>query len=180
MIDSLVHYSSNTTIRTRKNGLLYYYMRMASGLYTVDFNKASLNQLINSGNLRYFTNPDLITLISSYNTSSTLITDLGQDIEINRNRAFSYRDQIIKAQYALQFGKLNMDMLLDGTHTSLIDSLRNTDFTLQSDNPDLLNSYANALIGTKGLRGFLNNRYYPKALREATDIMKLLKKEYNL
>lgn len=180
MIDSLVLYASST-ITPKKNGLLFYYMRLASNVYTVDFNTATMNQLINSGNLRYFTDHDLVTLISTYNTtSSQIIKTLENNIEASRSRAFAIRDQIVKAKYALQYGSVNMDMIINSTDRAFIDSVRNADFPLQNSNPDLLNSYANALIATTGVRRLLNKRYYPKAIKEATDIMVILKKEYHL
>ena len=178
MIDSLVYYASGNS--TPKTGLLYFYMKMAGGMYTIDFNKATINQLISSGNLRYFTNNRLTTLVSTYNTTSTLIKEFEVSIETARNRAFSYRDQISQAQTALQYWRINMDMLIDGTHGAAIDSLREADFPLQNNSKELMNSFMNALVSTKNVREFFISRYYPRAIKEATEIMELLKKEYHL
>ena len=180
MIDSLVYYTSDARNARRKTGQLYFYMKMAGGMYTIDFNKATINQLISSGNLRYFTNQKLSTLVSTYNTTSSLIKEFEASIENARNRAFNFRDQINQAQTALQFWRINMDMVVDGTNSSSLDSLRTADFPLQNESPELMNGFMNALVSTKTVREFFISRYYPRAIKEATEIMDLLKKEYNL
>ena len=73
IIDSLVNFISSADF-SQKGGQLYYYMRLASLRYDVDWNKATLNQLISSGNLRYFTNTQLVTQLSNYNTITNIIS----------------------------------------------------------------------------------------------------------
>ncbi len=43
-----------------------------------------------------------------------------------------------------------------------------------------MNSYANAILGTKSNRAFLLAVLYPKAINEAIEIIEILKKEYHL
>jgi hypothetical protein len=179
LIDSLIEVVSDKA-KSQKSGQIYYYMRLAGWLYTVDWSKATLNQLINSGNLRYFTNPQLVTNISIYNTITNTISDLHETIREYRDRAASYRDHILKSQHASTFLQLSMDDLYAGRRSALIDSLKNTDVPLQNNDPGLLNSYANAILATKSNRRFLLTTLYPKAKKEATEIMDILKKEYHL
>lgn len=148
MIDSLVNFI-NEKKNSNKSGQLYYYMRLAGWMYTIDWNRATLNQLINSGNLRYFSNPQLVTEISEYNTLSNIIMTQESSIETSRMRSVTFRDQILVAKHALDFLTLNMDDIIVGKRSPFIDSLRNTEVPLQNKNFDLLNSLANALISTK-------------------------------
>ena len=179
MIDSLVNFVSDKN-PSKKSGQLYYYMRLAGHIYTIDWNKATLNQLINSGNLRYFSNTELVTKISAYNTLSNIITMIQEWIDRNRDRAASYRDQIFNAQYLQAFSTLSMDDIYNGKKNLFFDSLRISDVPLQNKDPNLINSYTNALLATKPNRRALVLTRFPKAIKEATEIIALLRKEYHL
>ena len=180
MIDSLVSFISNKS-PSPKTGQLYYCIRLASWTYTIDWNKATINQLINSGNLRYFTNQHLVTEISNYNTTENTIRVLEQGIDITRNRAATYKDQIVLAPVYRDFLTfVSMDDLTAGQRSSYIDSLRNTELPLANKDPEILNSLVNALMATKSTRRILQTRFYPKAIKEAIEIMEMLKKEYHL
>ena len=85
-IDSLANLVSSSDL-SQKGGQLYYYMRLASFAYDVDWNKATLNQLINSGNLRYFTNTKLVTQLGNYNTITIIISNQDNVINEKRKRA---------------------------------------------------------------------------------------------
>lgn len=178
MIDSLLDLTERPS--GYKGGEFYYYVRFANWHYSIDWSKATLNQLISSGNLRYFTNNELVSLISEYNTITNTILDLETIIETTRTRAISFRDQIVKASLSQQFMVLNQEDLANGRHSTLIDSLRKQDLPLQSKDPALINSYLNALLGTKTNRKTLKNKFCPLAIKKAAEIMKLLKEEYDL
>ena len=62
-----------------------------------------------------------------------------------------------------------MNALYNGIRSPLIDSLRVTDIPLQNNDPGLLNSYANAILSTKGVRKNLVTKLYPKAIKEAVE-----------
>jgi|SRR5690242_10024747 len=179
MIDSLMSLTENER-PIFKGGQFYYFVRFAMWQYTIDWNKATLNQLISSGNLRYFTNPELVTLISEYNTTSNTIIGLEQAIDGNRIRAVEFRDVLLKASMAQRFFDLTMDDIIHGNGSAYIDSLRTVDLSLQGKDPAVVNSLMNALLATKTNRKILEARYYPRAIKEATAIMELLKKEYHL
>ena len=179
MIDSLVDFTGNANVYS-KGGQLYYYIRLATAFYNIDWSKATLNQLINSGNLRYFTNHELVNLISIYNTTSNTIISLENTIAIYRDRANAYRDQVIKARHFQYFLQLKMDDVIGGRKLLIIDSLRNLDLPLQSKDPALINNFLNALVSTKANRQFLRERLYTRAIKEAVAIMELLQKEYHL
>ena len=179
MIDSLVKFVSRDDL-VKKTGQLYYYIRLASSVYTVDWNKATLNQLINSGNLRYFNNPQLVNRISLYSTLSDIIIDQEQTIIEHRFRAFAYRDRLLVPEYVLAFSPLTIDKLIDGKKDSFIDSLRNADLPLQEQSDIYLKSFVNAVLATKGNIEGLVSKYYPRTIKEATEIMEMLKKEYHL
>ena len=179
MIDSLVNFISNKN-PSQKSGQLYYYMRLAGWLYNVDWSKATMNQLISSGNLRYFTNTQLVTQISSYNTLSNIMTKIDESIDARRTRAAVYRDRILIAKYQQALSTISMDDIYYGRKNVFVDSIRNTDVPVQNNVSDLINAFANAILDTKSLREYQQAKYYPQAIKTATEIMELLKKEYHL
>jgi hypothetical protein len=178
MIDSLLDLTESPA--GYKGGEIYYFTRFANWHYTIDWNKASLNQLISSGNLRFFTNNELVSLISEYNTTTNTIRDLETLVENSRTRAISFRDQILNASLSQKFIGLNHEDLVNGRRSPLIDSLRKQDLPLQSNDPAIMNSYLNALLGTKTNRKTLKNKFCPLAIKKAAQIIVLLKKEYDL
>ena len=179
MIDSLVQFT-NSSILSKKTGQLYYYMRLSAWLYITDWSKATIDQLLNSGNLRLFTEAALVSKLSDYHTLTSTISSIQNTIEEHRNRATIYRDRILRSGMTLAFQKLNMDDLSRGISSPYIDSLRNADIPLHNSDPDLINSYTNAILATRSNRVFLLTVKLPKAIGLAAEIMELLKKEYHL
>jgi len=179
MIDSLVNFISSKN-PSQKSGQLYYYMRLAGWSYNVDWSKATMNQLISSGSLRYFTNTQLVTQISSYNTLANIMTKIDESIDARRTRAAAHRDRILIAKYQQVFSTISMDDIYYGRKNVFADSIRNTDVPVQNNVSDLINAFANAILDTKSLREYQQAKYYPEAIKAATEIMELLKKEYHL
>jgi hypothetical protein len=179
MIDSLVELERDKDV-LKKGGKLYYYFRLGGWGYEVDWNKATINQLISSGNLRYFTNTQLTSAVSLYNTTANTISGFDEVIESARERVATYRDAILNSQYNFLFFRFNMDDLYQGSNREFIDSLKNISIPLFNNDPDLLNKHANALMGLKGNRSLLVTKFFPKAIKQAEEIMELLKEEYHL
>jgi hypothetical protein len=179
MIDSLIEFEKIEGT-SDKGGLFYYYLKLSGWGYRIDWNKATINQLIYSGNLRYFTNTQLINKISLYSTTANTISTFDEIIETARDRAATYRDAFLNSQYNLLFSSFNMDDLYYGTNRSFIDSLKNISIPLFNKDPDLRNKYENAIISIKGNRNQLLTKFFPLAIKQATEVMELLKKEYHL
>ena len=179
IIDSLVSLISSPDL-SQKGGELYYYMRLASLRYDVDWNKATLDQLISSGNLRYFTNTQLVTQLSNYNTVANIISKQDDYIFEKRKRAVAYKDRIVIPKYEQSLSTITMDYVVLGRNSALIDSIRNTNMPVQNNTADMITAFANAVLDTKNNRQNQRTKYYPKAIELATEIMELLKKEYHL
>jgi hypothetical protein len=178
-IDSLANLVSSSDL-SQKGGQLYYYMRLASFAYNVDWNKATLNQLINSGNLRYFTNTKLVTQLGNYNTITIIISNQDNVINEKRKRAQAYKDRIAIPKLEQAFSTISSDDIILGRNNTLIDSIRNINIPVQNNSTDMLYAFANAVLDTKNNRKNQRTKYYPKAIKLATEIMELLKKEYQL
>jgi hypothetical protein len=178
-IDSLVDFTSSPAY-LQKGGLLYYYMRVASMAYNVDWHKATLDQLLSSGNLRYFSNPQLVTQISNYNTLINITTHSDEQIQTKRERGVAYRDHIVTAKYQRFFSSMTLDDFFYGRKNAVIDSLKNINVPLQNNTAEMVNAFTNAILDSKVNRLIAKTRHYPKAVKLATEIMELLKKEYHV
>jgi hypothetical protein len=180
MTDSLVQFISKENVHV-KGGELYYLSRKASVFYITDWNKATINQLVSSGNLRYFTNPQLVNKINVYNTVAANITSLQQLLSDINHQSSAYRNQIfIAASQLMIYESISANNIAAGKKEAIIDSLRHVNIPLQSYDEGLLNSYANALLATSVNRNNLLNLLYPEAKKEATEIIGLIKKEFHL
>jgi hypothetical protein len=179
MIDSLFQFETEYS-DPKKGGQLNLYLRFATWVYSVDLNKATINQLINSGNLRYFSNPGLVTKISMYNTIASKISVLEDLIFSAAGRAAVYKDELLDSKHSFLFSRINIDDISYGTNNKLIDSLKSLSIPVFSTDPGLMNKYRNAIIGIKGPRNYLIGKFYPEAIKQALEIMELLKNEYRL
>ncbi len=178
-IDSLVYFTGETNI-AEKGGEFYYLSYVAGWAYFTDWNKATINQLISSGSLRYFTNNQLVIKINDYNTLTNTISVLQQNIGEKRNIASPYRNQILKSKYLLPLTQFGVDDIIQNRTLPFIDSFRKTNIPLQNADPDLINNFINAILSIKGNRNILLANLYPKAKKEAAEIIQVLKKEYHL
>ena len=176
MIDSLVQCISKKDVHA-KGGELYYISYKAEVFYTTDWNKATINQLVSSGNLRYFTNPQIISKINVYNTISANISNSQRTLSQFIEQSSVYANQIFKAASLLTFQSNSIDDLYKKRFIG--DSLRHLNIPLQSYDEPLLNSFANSLAATVPIRIYLLS-LYPEAKKQAIEIIELLKKEYRL
>ncbi|MEO6404585.1 MAG: hypothetical protein ABIO32_03790 [Ferruginibacter sp.] len=176
MIDSLVQLISTEDIHS-KGGELYYISSKAIFFYTTDWNKATISQLVSSGNLRYFTNPQLVNKINVYNTITANISNSQRVIGESTHQSSIYANQIFKAASLLMFQSTSVNDIY--TKQLYSDSLRHFNMPLQSYDEGLINAYGNAMTQSVPLRMYLLS-IYPEAKKQAIEIIELLKKEYHL
>jgi hypothetical protein len=91
-----------------------------------------------------------------------------------------YSDQIFKPEYLLLYTQFSIEDIPEGNKMAFIDSLKNREVPLQTSDPALINSFGNAILATRSNRSHLLNDVYPKAKRQAIEIIELLKTEYHL
>src|SRR6476660_2106438 len=71
--DSSVAIMSRNKSTTDVPGIFYYYSRFASNAFSIDWSRSTVNQLILSGNLRYFEDKKLVNEINNYYAQQDLI-----------------------------------------------------------------------------------------------------------
>ncbi|MEJ7671447.1 MAG: hypothetical protein WKF59_01685 [Chitinophagaceae bacterium] len=162
-------------------GTFYYYSRFMSNLWTLDWSKSTINQLIQSGNLRYFKNKAIVNKINSYYAWQDLIFGDNQVEHETRMKLVDLRNKILQSKYYSVFASLDLVSSENGHIASLrIDSLNKAQLPLMPNAFMYMDEYINLIADRKWRQEPVLNGRYPKALNVASELIILLKEEYKL
>jgi hypothetical protein len=178
-IDTLSVYVSDKNPEQINNFELFYKSLIFSyNPYT--WNRATLEQVKSSGSLRYFSNDSIVKKIAAYD-AFTRHMDYDYEVDQNESRLISVRrEQIIDMNYP---GSLWMSLGLK------YDSLKNTPFykEMRNLNKPLLTKNINdiKILVNEAITLRLQIRIrrdfeLPRLIKDATDLIHLLEKEYHL
>jgi hypothetical protein len=171
--DTLRMLCEGKAIKEVPAGAIYYYGRYAFRHWGFQPTNATLEQLKNSGSLRFFDNYELEDAISRYDKSTRwLVSTIQIDMD-NVNLGTTYRFQLLDARI--------MDSVMSyKTPRSFIDRFVTQQQQLvtydQQKWTELLNY---AATRSEGLKGLIAVGYQP-ALENARKVIALLKREYHL
>jgi hypothetical protein len=174
-IDSIGFIIQHEMSGSKVPGRFYYFCNTANIAPVVSWNKATLIQLTQSGNLRYFTNTELINKISYYYVQSDYITNLAENDREKREKSIEIRNRILNYNYFTSyssFGSINW--------LKIPDSMMKRQLTLENTDKKLLNEFANSLESRKRVLLLLLERVYPHVIADATDLIQILQKEYHI
>ena len=171
-IDTFRTLAQTKDINSLPGGTWYYYARFTSYYYSFNSNDATIEQLKSSGSLRYFKNTEVINAIAQYDKVCRSIKDL-----------YNYDQPIIDKMVELRskiFIGIHFDSVMDfNISREKINLYMQKDFSFMDKNPAMLNELANFCQLT--IRDAFNRQNaYHRALILATDLIKLLKQEYDL
>jgi len=162
-------------------GVFYYYSRFTTNAYSIDWNKSTLTQLIQSGNLRYFKNKNLVNKINKYHSLQGQIVSNNEQDQQHRNKIAEIRSRLLAARYYEVFAQLQISIEMKGhIPNEMMDRLIMQQLSLKPGSTGVMEEYLNNLMDRK----WRNKRYveelYPQALKIAAEIIEMLKKEYHL
>jgi len=172
--------SINASIRrgiTNKTvpGSFYFYCNIGTFSPAVIWHNATLTQITQSGSLRYFRNPDLVKKLSVYFANSDFISSVVNGDSRYRDESIKLRNRVLNNYYYSRYSSY-----LIANWPKIPDSLMNIPLPLQSDDPVLLNEFANSLETRRRVLFMLSTRNYSDALRRASELIEILKSEYHL
>lgn len=156
-------------------GRFYYYCTIGTFSPAVVWNNATLTQITQSGTLRYFRNKELVTKLSKYYSASGFTSILNTNDSRAREENIKLRGRVLNSYHYNRYSGLSITSWLKTP-----DSIMNVILPLHSTDPSLLNEFANSFISRRRLMNILMARDYPTAIREAGELIKMLKKEYHL
>ena len=180
-IDSIVANSKKSTTKNTVPAAFYFYSKFISYSFRIDWSRSTLDQLIQSGNLRYLRNKDLVSLINTYYYFQGLIGAQNQIDAGHRDKTMELRNSILTNSYYVEFTKTG---LLD--FAGLTVSMGKNDFAdtrelpLQHDAGKYMDKYLNYLIDRKLRLTDIVNHYYSEANKLAVEIINSLVAEYKL
>jgi hypothetical protein len=175
-IDTLVGILSNTKEAQKKVSFIYNLSAYAFILPISTPTESTLQQLLNSGSLRYLKDNLLVDSIKIYNNSIQLFKNFAATSSSFNNEFRKSQLQVIEINPVIQF--LEEDGLLsNSTARNISDSTFFSNRQLLTIEPLRLKEYANWCA----LKNFyLTNTiiFYKKLNQQATDVLRLLNKQY--
>ncbi|HMK18441.1 MAG TPA: hypothetical protein VK492_09580 [Chitinophagaceae bacterium] len=180
-IDSLSSIAANDKMVKDAPGSFYYYSTFLYYAFIIDWSRSTLDQLIQSGSLRYFGNKELVDLINLYYYTQNIINEQNHQDFIQRDKITEIRNHILQLRYYRIFGKLDMGKEEYGDQPSpLIDSLLTQRLPLQADAEKEMDEFINHIIDRRSRLELVSQNYYPWANDLAIKIIQILTKEYHL
>ncbi|HMK24924.1 MAG TPA: hypothetical protein VK483_02765 [Chitinophagaceae bacterium] len=179
-IDSIVSISKNLSHTNIVPGTFYYFSKFMSYSFRIDWSKSTIDQLIQSGNLRYFRNKELVSMINYYYSLQGLIAAQNQIDAGHRDKTMELRNSILLSRYYSLFVARDLDFtgqLMPSEHN---DSLSSRQLPLQENADKQIDKYLNYLIDRKSRLTNMVRVYYSDANEVALNIIKTLISEYNL
>lgn len=171
-VDSFRYLVHTKAIDDIPSGTWYYYGRFGTRNIAASLQNATLQQLVNSGGLRYFKKQNVVYAIAAYDQITRDINNSSDPQLTTLNEAIKARNRIFDSWY--------MDEIMSLTaSSSKVDSFKQTSPPLLSRNKEDFIQYASFCQ----VRSFNIKRLVERltiALNNAEKLMLLLKKEYHL
>jgi hypothetical protein len=156
-------------------GSFYYYCNIGTFSPRVKWNYTTITQITQSGSLRYFNDPELVQKLSAYYSNINFIIYLNDRDAAYRDESIKLRGRILNSYF---YSKYSNYLIMD--FSKIPDSLMNPPLALQTNDPSLLNEFANSFEVRRRTLHLVLTRDYPEALKLAGQLIELLKKEYHL
>ena len=173
-IDTLIKLM-NGNIQEIPGGTLYYYAGNSMASNYMIFNRTTLEQLINSGVLRYFTKRALIKTIGEYDQDIKKIEateNLSANILLEtRKLQFKIFDAKFKSVYQSSYYVTDADS---------IRMLKNMQIPLLTYDPKILSEFASWIYMRRANLSMNVNVRYTHIQLKARELLQMLKDEYNL
>jgi len=172
MISSFIHKGVSGNEVT---GSFYNHSQIGTTSPIVTWNDATLIQLTQSGNLRFFKNHELVNKISSYYARQDYVRSLNNGDRERREKTLAIRSRILNNHYYKDYSKV-----LPVESSQMSDELMTKIIPIQNSDSDLLNEYANSFENRRGYMNLVLTNTFPRAKSNAKELILLLKKEYNI
>lgn len=159
-------------INSIPSGSWYYYGRWGTKYFSIAFQNATLEQLKNSGGLRYFKKQNVINAIAHYDQSC-------RELQLNLETQGAMYNQLIFSRNKL-FDSYYLDEIMDyNVSKEVVESFKQRTIPLLSHNKKDFIQYSNICqmrsYNNKGLVDATNG-----VLKNAEILLSILKKEYDL
>jgi hypothetical protein len=171
-IDTFRYMVQTQEINSIPAGRWYYYGRFGTRYFQIAFQDATLEQLKNSGGLRYFRKQNVVNAIARYD-------QVRRDLQIILGQEDLVKNSLVEARNRL-FNSFYLDEIMDfDISATNIDSFKQRNIPLLSDKKNDFIQYSNYCQ----IHAY-DNKYLLRseqaALKNAENLLAQLKKEYHL
>ena len=171
-IGSIVHRGISDN---KVKGSFYYYSHIGCVSPTLVWNNATLIQLTQSGNLRYFRNAELVNKISNYYANEYYVQILNSTDKDFRSKSMELKSRVLN-----NYSSKGFYIFLPAESLHAPDSVMNNFYPVQNSDINLLNEFANSFANRRLIVNRVITVTYPEAINKATELILDLKKEYHL
>ena len=178
--DSIISIAKQKGKQNTIPGRFYLYSKFATYSFRADWSKSTIDQLVQSGNLRYFKDKELVSLINRYYYIQGLISAQNQIEGILRDQTLDVRNSILVNEYYLSFTQNDFDSTGKLLPSIVSDSLILRQLPLQENADKHMDKYLNYITDRKTRTTMMRQNYYSLANSLAQQIIKGLIKEYRL
>ena len=162
-------------------GSFYYYSRLAITAYSIDWSESTLTQLLQSGNLRYFKNKDLVKKINRYYALHGLLRSNNETDHQQRMRIQETKNRLLLPTYYEAFAPLEIsNEMKKHQPDESIARLMSQQLPLIRGSAGIMEEYLNQLMDRRARNIRYVHEQYPNALKTAQEIIQLLIEEYHL
>ena len=179
-VDSIVSNAKQLTNNNTVPAAVYYYSRFISYSFRIDWSRSTIDQLIQSGNLRYFRDKNLVSLINTYYYFQGLIAAQNLIDAGHRDKTMELRNSILLNSHYVETVQTGLDF------TGLSALLNETDLSDRRDLPVQISAamhmdkYLNYLIDRKLRLKDIVAHHYLEANKIALEIIRSLLVAYKL
>ena len=178
-IDTIVSIASNLNGKLEVSGTFYDHSRKISTLWYVDWRRSTLLQLIESGNLRYIRNKDLVNNINEYYRLQNIVIERYQIEREIIAKSVELRSKVLNSAVNVQFNRMQID-LKESNPVAPISSLIKLNYPLSPHASEFIHEYINLLIERRRRQIATAENANAVALDMAKKLIRLISDEYNL
>ena len=171
-IDTFINLVQKYKPEELPGGIWYYYGRFPTRTFQITFQDATLQQLKNSGGLRYFGNSSVASAIAHYDQACRDLETGVTDETLVNLELIKWRNKLFNTY--LMNEVMNFDVPFEK-----IDSFKKKNIPLLSSRKEDFIQYSNICQMRLYNNGFIYDNY-KKVLKRGESLLALLKKEYNL
>lgn len=171
-IDTFRTLAQAKNINDFPGGTWYYYARFTSWYFSFNANNATIEQLKNSGSLRYFKNKEVINAIAQYDRICRSIKELYNYEQPVINKTIELRNKIFNASHFDSVMSFNIS-------SEVVNSFKQREIKFLNTSPVMLIEMAN-YCQINVVDYSTRKTFYLRALEMASALLNLLQREYNL
>lgn len=180
-LDSVIAIGNKIKDGASVPGSFYYYGRFCTGFFRIDWARATIDQLIQSGNLRYFGDKDLVSTINFYYYMQGIINAQNQLDMIQKDKLAEFRNDILLSRYYILFGDLDpVKESKKHEPSAIVDSLMSQKLPLQPGAISKIDAFINYASDRKAKLLLVLSRHYTLSKEILEEIANMLSKEYHL